>query len=244
MLVLPQGNGRLFAASATIAVHVALFLVLIIPPAPVVRAVPAALRIFDISAQASLPDRAPPRQPQPKPVPVTPPERVVVPPPEILLPAINPTVVALLEQADAQASAGACDLTAPVQAALQADRAVASALPQIPQARRSVANAIMIWDAGWITIDDPREAPARTAIRDTVAQTVAAASEQCRLQPQGGPRLILIPGQAAATVLALGSGVWRWQDVLDTARPELASPDFATTGNPELKRENENAFSA
>jgi hypothetical protein len=148
------------------------------------------------------------------------------------LPTPNAIVVALLEQADATANGGACDLTGPVQAALRTSEGVMRSLPHIPRDQRSVANAIMVWNAQWVTPDPDLAPVAFEAIRDVVAGTVAAASEGCRLQPQGGPRLIMLPGANETIVLALGSGTWRWQDVLDTARPSDGPLQMADAGAP------------
>ncbi len=134
-------------------------------------------------------------------------------------------MVALLEQADSQAAGGACDLTGPVQAALQSSEGVTTNLPRIPRGGRSVANAIMVWNTDWVAADAKLDATALATIRDVVAGTIAAASPACRLQPQGGPRLIVLSGVRENTVLAMGSGMWRWQDLLDTARPPQDDPN-------------------
>lgn len=216
---------RSTAAAATFAIHAGVVAVLMMPNVTPPRSVPRALAVFDISASAAMTDVKPPKAPQPEPVTPTPPQPIIVPPPIVPLPSPNDTVIAMLEQTDAAASGEACDLTDPVQAALQQSEAVAASLPQIPQARRSVANAIMVWNAQWVALHETLDPAAMAAIRDTVAGTVAAASPECRLQPQSGPRLILLPGVSETTVLAVGSGIWRWQDLLDTARSESVVPD-------------------
>ncbi len=225
---------RSTAAAATFAIHVGVIAVLMMPTITTPRSVPRALAVFDISAAAAMADTSPPKAPQPEPVTPTLPQPIIVPPPVIPLPSPNETVISMLEQTDVAASGGACDLTDPVQAALQQSEAVAASLPQIPQARRSVANAIMVWNAHWVSLHETLDPAAMAAIRDTVAGTVAAASPECRLQPQSGPRLILLPGVSETTVLAVGSGVWRWQDLLDTARsgsivPDVPEPTALTT---------------
>lgn len=202
---------------------------LMMPSVAPPRPVPRALAVFDVSASAAMSDAKPPEAPQPDPVEPTAPQPVIVPPPVVPLPTPNETVVAMLEQIDAAASGGACDLTDPVQAALRQSEKVAESLPQIPQTRRSVANAIMVWNVEWVALHETLDSAAMAAIRDTVAGTVAAASTECRLQPQRGPRLILLPGLRETMVLALGSGVWRWQDLLDSARTETGKPGTPTS---------------
>lgn len=217
-------SDRSTAAVATFAIHAVIVGALMMPTASPTPSVPRVLAVFDISASAAMPE-AKPATPQPEPVAPTVPRPVIVPPPIIPLPTPNQIVVATLDQTASTAFGGACDLTEPVQAALRSSEAVAASLPEIPQARRSVANAIMIWNAQWVALHETLDPTAMTAIRDTVAETVAKASPECRLQPQSGPRLIILPGIRDTTVLALGSGVWRWQDLLDTAQPETDAPN-------------------
>lgn len=185
------------------------------------QSVKPTLSVFSINAISNDLKPEPPKTPQPKSVKPTPPRPVVVPPPEIVLPTTNALIVALLEQTESAANGGACDLTAPVQAALQSSVAVRASLPLIPPDKRSVANAIMLWKVAWLAEDQQLDATAIAAIQGVVTETVAAATPECRLQPQAGPRLLLLPGAGDTVVLAVGSGQWRWQDLLDTARPDL-----------------------
>lgn len=113
---------------------------------------------------------------------------------------------------------GGCDLTQPVQDALRQNVAVRRQLPAIPADRRSVANAIVMWNVNWIDAE-AAPAPAQAAfatIRQTITQVVTASSADCRNQLQRGPRLLYLPGTAGKTmVLALGSGQWTWQQLVD-----------------------------
>ncbi len=224
----PERGVRAQALAATLAVHAGLLALLLVQVAEPVRPVVSALTMFDVTGLSSDEAPTPPKAPQPKPVPPTPPQPVVVPP--TVLPTPSAMVVALLDQAETATMGGACDLTGPVQAALQSSELVAASVPQIPRDQRSVANAIMVWNAGWIAPDTQLEPAAFDAIRHVIAETVAAASAECRLQPQGGPRLIMLTGATENTVLALGSGTWRWQDLLDTAQPSDAETQTAAIG--------------
>ena len=201
----------------TIALHIGVLAILLSQASEQLRPVERTLSVFSISASAEPLKQAPPKAPQPKLVKPTPPQPVIVPPPVVELPTPNDTVVAMLEQAADVATGGACDLTAPVQAALQSNEDVRASLPRIPRDQRSVANAIMVWKAAWLAEDQKLDATAVAMIRDVVAGTVAVASPECRLQPQAGPRLLMLSGPGDTVVLAVGSGVWRWQDLLDTA---------------------------
>ncbi len=214
-------NPRVASAIATVAVHVGLFGLLLIPNRAEPGSIKPTLSVFDISAISNDPKPEPPKAPQPKPVKPTPSQPIVVPPPEVVLPTDSMLLVATLDQTESAANGGTCDLTAPVQAALQSSEAVRASLPLIPPDKRSVANAVMIWKFSWLVEDQQFDATAIAAIRDVVAETVADATPECRLQPQTGPRLLLLPGVGDTVVLAVGSGEWRWQDLLDTAHPDL-----------------------
>lgn len=177
------------------------------------------MNVFDVSSTVAT--AGPPKALQPEPVKPTPPQPIVVPPPEILFPTPNTLLIAMLDQTASAANGGTCDLTAPVQAALQSSEAVRASLPLIPPDKRSVANAIMVWKVAWLAEDQQLGATAVDVIRDVIADTIAAATPECRLQPQTGPRLLLLSGPGDTVVLAVGSGQWRWQDLLDTAHPDL-----------------------
>ena len=218
-------NPRVASALVTVAVHAGLFSLLLIPNRAGPQAITPTLRVFDVSALSTDLTPEPPKTPQPQPVTPTPPQLVVVPPPKILLPVANQIAVALLDQADSAANGGTCDLTAPVQAALQSSEAVRASLPLIPPDKRSVANAVMVWKVSWLAEDQQLDATAIAAIRDVVAETIADATPECRLQPQAGPRLLLLSGPGDTVVLAVGSGQWRWQDLLDTASDGLTGED-------------------
>ena len=83
----------------------------------------------------------------------------------------------------------------------------------------------MVWKVAWLGENDALDTTAVALIRDVVAGTIAAATPECRLQPQVGPRLLLLSGTSETVVLAVGSGEWRWQDLLETARPGWAEDD-------------------
>ena len=113
---------------------------------------------------------------------------------------------------------GPCDLTDPVQAALRTNGQVLQQISAIPADRRSVANAIALWNEVWVPIDNTTSQNTITPIRDTVVRVVQAATEDCRNQVQAGPRLIYLPDASGQTVIfALGSGQWTWQQVAQTS---------------------------
>jgi hypothetical protein len=223
---------RAIAVLLTGAVHILALLIALISYGQAGEPVEPVLTAFDVPL-AGPPEDKPPKAPQPREVPPLPPQPIEVPPPLIALPEVPELVMAMLEQADADTASGGCDLTTPIQAALRLSPDVQRELPTIPARRRSVANAIAVWNQTWVEADADFNKAVLESIRTTVTSTIAAASEACRLQPQGGPRLIYLPGEAD-TVLALGSGEWTWQQVADSAQmlsdtPLKAAIPFTTT---------------
>ena len=215
----------------TIAAHFGVLAILLMPTVQRAKSRETTLSMFDVAPNIALAKQAPAKPPQPVRVPPPPVEAILVPPPIVPLPVPSDVVVAMLAQSDAQSQDGACDLTEPVRAALAESVEVQAVLQRMPRAHRSVANAVMVWNVDWVASDDRLDREALEVIRDVVAGTVAAASPECRLQQQGGPRLIVLPSDGENIVLALGSGMWRWQDMLQTARPAwseealLAAPE-------------------
>ena len=215
----------------TIAAHLGVLAILLMPTVQPAKSRETTLSMFDVAPNIALAKQAPAKPPQPVRVPPPPVEAIIIPPPIVPLPVPSDMVVAMLAKSEVQSQGGACDLTGPVRAALEESVEVEAVLQRMPRAHRSVANAVMVWNVDWVASDDRLDREALEVIRDVVAGTVAAASPECRLQQQGGPRLIVLPGDGENIVLALGSGLWRWQDMLQTARPDwseealLAAPE-------------------
>ena len=137
--------------------------------------------------------------------------------------------VALSVAAAASAAAGqACDLTQWLQKALQTDPQVQQALARIPRPARSVANAIMLWDGAWVA--PPATATTDMAIiRRAVIVGIGAAPPACRDQLTRGPELFTLADTAGTTVVVVGSGVWRWADLLrDDPASSLVQAVLAT----------------
>jgi hypothetical protein len=133
-------------------------------------------------------------------------------------------------QQTAVAMGAACDLTQPVQDALRHDQVVERQLPTIPADDRSVANAIVLWNAGWINAANAPTQAALATIRQAITQTITVSSAECRNQVQAGPRLIYLPVSAGKTlILALGSGRWTWQQLVDGTLPPPADTGPAIT---------------
>lgn len=121
--------------------------------------------------------------------------------------------VALSVAAASGAGGTACHITEWLQQALQADPQVQAALLVIPRPARSVSNALMLWDGGWVKVQVTADAGV-AAIRSAVVSGVRAAPPACQAQLVQGPELMTLTSGLDTTVVAIGSGEWRWGDLL------------------------------
>ena len=121
--------------------------------------------------------------------------------------------------------AGGCDLARRMQQGLQDAPEVTDALARLPQEGRSVANALLLWDQGWVSGETPEIEPLLEPARRVVSAVVRAAPEACRQAVVNGPRFLVVEDQGVAHVLVVGSGIWRWAQIeQSTVEPPDASP--------------------
>jgi hypothetical protein len=139
-------------------------------------------------------------------------------------PAQDPVALAVAENA---ASGRACQLGGWLQAALRADPTVQSALAAIPRADRSVANAIMLWNLRWVR-QPPSALAGASVLRSALMVGVRAAPPECQTQLVRGPELLVMTDASGTTLIAIGSGEWRWADLLaqDPEEAQAASANF------------------
>lgn len=250
---------RAIALGLTLALHLALLLTLLLWRSPALILDPEPLLVVSLSdisgdgedaaaAAAAAAPSAPELMPPVPPV-VGPPD--APPPPLVEIPSLaEPIDVAAMEpdftsepdpeatgDAPMMGTAGvgtgaagsACPLLAAVRADLERDAAARAALSRIPKRSLSVASAILLWDGRWV---EPRfvggPAPVR-AVRAAIGNSLRAASQACRDEMILGPVFLPVDTGAGTLVLALGSGAWRWQDLLressqiSNARPKKDS---------------------
>lgn len=105
---------------------------------------------------------------------------------------------------------GACDMARRIQAALRRDRLVQAA---VAQARMSGAGAraILVWNGDWVQ-NLGEDGKGLSAVREAILWEVGFAPKACRAESVRG--LILLSVASGAPRLALGSGSWRWGDLL------------------------------
>jgi hypothetical protein len=190
------------------------------------------------------PPRPPPPPPvaapaPPAPAKALPPPKVrpvpTPPPPEVkpVLVSVAPKVERLVELSDAQlagaitAGSGpgggggdgsdrtgrACDMVRRLQAALRRDADVQAAVAQARRGSGSTGRAILVWNGDWIRSPD-QEGKGLAGVRQAIMMEVAFAPEACRTEPMRGLVLISLSDGPSGARLALGSGAWRWSDLL------------------------------
>jgi len=109
----------------------------------------------------------------------------------------------------AGAGSGRCDMVRRLQDALRQDDDVRTA---IANAQRAAGGAVIVWNGDWI--QSPAESGKGLAgVRQAIMMEVAFAPRECRAEPVRGRVLLSLDDRGGAR-LVLGSGVWRWTDLL------------------------------
>jgi hypothetical protein len=130
----------------------------------------------------------------------------------------------------AQGSQGGCATLELVRKALLADPAAVAAVVHAPREARSIAEAVVIWNAGWADLARNVEAPLGPA-RQVLEQSIASIPAECLNEEIAGPRLFLIPaGEGVNMFLVVGSGKWSWGQLV--ANDHAAAPTSVETIRP------------
>jgi hypothetical protein len=102
---------------------------------------------------------------------------------------------------------GTCDIARVVQQALRRDPLVRTAV----EGSHRLGKAIMLWNGDWVR-SGGQDGKGLSAVREAVMWEVAFAPEACRNRQVHG--LVLLSLADGATRFAIGSGDWRWSDLL------------------------------
>ncbi len=167
-------------------------------------------------------------------------ESAATPPPPPTLPSkvVLEDVVELVELALAAetdpnatvAAASGCSALDTVTKAVLADPVAVAAILQAPAETRSIAEAIVVWNAGWsdytATVGAPLE-PVRAAVR----QSLGSIDEGCLDETVLGPRLVPIPAGSGTMFLVIGSGSWTWRQLTVDPLPLLGMPNSGAVAN-------------
>ena len=107
---------------------------------------------------------------------------------------------------------GACDMIGRVQRALRKDPLVLAAVAG------SSGKAAMVWNGDWVR-SSGEDGKGLAAVREASMWEVGFAPAQCRAQSVRGLILISVNGAGGLARLAMGTGEWRWSDLLAPSRP-------------------------
>jgi len=118
----------------------------------------------------------------------------------------------------------ACNLTQQLAEAFDRSPEVRQGIAAIPSSGRSVANAVMLWDGHWA---EGTQSGGMALLRALLVKAVVSSRPECLETQNQGPVLFLIPDNQTTVVLAIGSGQWRWADVLaPSPQPDVIAANF------------------
>ena len=201
----PPRSERAAVLTAAVVAHLSIFALLISlgPAVPL-----PAVRQGNMSLISLVPEVA-----QGKPPPPVLPSKVAnqrkIPPQDSFSAELDPTPLGV---------AGGCAIFDIVSKSLTAEPAVASAILSTPRESRSIADAVVIWNAGWSVTAGSLGEPLGPA-RAVIEQSLRAVPDNCLDEPVAGPRLVPIPEGDRTMFLAIGSGNWTWRQLLVETDP-------------------------
>ena len=145
--------------------------------------------------------------------------RKPVPPPLIAMPSISALAPDTVGDAGVAGGGHVCQLSADAAAAIQHDPMAMAELAALPPGVRSGADAVMLWNGKWFDQGTPVPEPTgpvstNGSLRLAIEKMVVAAPAACRDEAMVGPVFVPIPEGDRTTLLAIGSGAWRWSDLL------------------------------
>ena len=111
-----------------------------------------------------------------------------------------------------------------INKAIVANPAAVAAVLTSPLESRSIADAVVLWNNGWISNASATDAPLGPA-RLAVEQILFSLDPKCLDEPIAGPRLVPIPAGSGTMFLVIGSGNWSWRQLLDQPEAFPASKE-------------------
>jgi hypothetical protein len=114
---------------------------------------------------------------------------------------------------------GQCPIAEGVRAAVMQDAEAMAELASVPPGARTQADAVMVWNGEWRNLAAPQpqaQAQAMSPLRRIIVGVIEASTPECRDAVIVGPLFISIPEADRTTTLVVGSGAWRWSDLLAT----------------------------
>ncbi len=114
-----------------------------------------------------------------------------------------------------------CDMVRLLQNALRKNPRVQAALLQAHPDAVAAGKAVLVWNGDWV------RSPSQTGkglagVREVMIIEIAFAPEACRADPVHGLVLISLSDAPGAARIALGTGQWRWSDLVSARGTRLA----------------------
>ncbi len=106
---------------------------------------------------------------------------------------------------------GSCNIAARLQNALRRDSRVQTAVAQAP--RPGGSRAMIVWNGDWVR-SSGQEGKGLATVRQAMIWEIAFAPEACRNETVRGLVVLSLNETPGAARLAVGSGTWRWSDLL------------------------------
>jgi hypothetical protein len=125
------------------------------------------------------------------------------------------------EVATNAAPGAACDTLSAVRNAINTSSDAVQAIQDSPPHYRSIAGAIVLWNADWSAGAQQANEPL-AAVRTAIDAGIASVDPACLDEPVAGPRLIPISFGDHSMYVVIGSGSWSWRQLLGT--PDAAAP--------------------
>ena len=75
----------------------------------------------------------------------------------------------------------------------------------------------LIWNGAWVR-SDGQDGEGLAAVRQAIAVEVGFAPAECKAPPMRGLVLLTLADTPGAPSIALGTGAWRWNDLLQARR--------------------------
>lgn len=187
------------------------------------------------------PSEAPPSPAPPSPAPPAPPQPAKPPPPRLAVRPAPPTIDSILANAGptsdegetagegvtelseaavagaATAGSGAggggpCNMLRRLQTALRKDRLVRAAVADAHRGK-----AILVWNGDWVR-HPGQDGNGLATVREVIMWEVAFAPPACRTEAMRGLALITLNDAPGSARIVVGSGQWRWSDLLRRSR--------------------------
>ena len=108
---------------------------------------------------------------------------------------------------------GSCDMVRRLQNALRDAPGVRAALTEAYRTSGANGRAILVWNGDWV-LSPGQEGKGLAGVRQAVAVTVGFTPRACKTETVRGYVLLTLGDGPDAPRLALGTGQWRWGDLL------------------------------